>query len=243
MPCRLRYEPCGAYWRASGWMGLLPRLAQDPPARAKPGVLAVGAGARVRHAAEQGPGRRLPPLSRAPPAHGGIRDAQYARRPGGPPPAGRAVPAGGRLHAAERRVPIVEVRPAAAVADLPESRWHGRRLRTADSSSTAARYGDSGLNLLGQTLDRRGTGEQARVLRGLARLPGIRADAVRNASPAVAARAGTRGGSGRRPAARIRRQSLVALSRRPRARILRRRRRPAALPPAGCLPVRRSAPT
>ena len=57
------------------------------------------------------------------------------------------------LHAAERRVPIVEVRPAAAVADLPESAaWAS----TPDGGLQFDRraYDDSGLNLLGQTLDR-----------------------------------------------------------------------------------------
>jgi hypothetical protein len=58
-----------------------------------------------------------------------------------------------RLHAAERRVPIVELQPAAAVADLPESAaW----TPTPDGGLQFDRrsYGDSGLNLLGQTLDR-----------------------------------------------------------------------------------------
>ena len=59
----------------------------------------------------------------------------------------------GILHAAERRVPIVEVQPAAAVADQPESEaW----VPTPDGGLQFDRraYGNSGLNLLGQTLDR-----------------------------------------------------------------------------------------
>jgi hypothetical protein len=59
----------------------------------------------------------------------------------------------GKLHAAERRVPIVEVRPAAAVAGLPESEaWAPTPGGGLQFDRRA--YGDSGLNLLGQTLDR-----------------------------------------------------------------------------------------
>jgi hypothetical protein len=59
----------------------------------------------------------------------------------------------GVLHAAERRVPIVEVQPAAAVAGLAASAaW----APTPDGGLQFDRraYGDSGLRLFGETLDR-----------------------------------------------------------------------------------------
>jgi len=59
----------------------------------------------------------------------------------------------GRLHAAERRVPIVEVRPAAAVADLPASAAWAPTPNGGLQFDRRA-YRDSGLSLFGQTLDR-----------------------------------------------------------------------------------------
>jgi hypothetical protein len=60
--------------------------------------------------------------------------------------------ASGWLHADDRRVPVVEVRPAAAVTDLPDSAaW---KPTEGGLQFDRRAYDDPGLNLLGQTLDR-----------------------------------------------------------------------------------------
>ena len=63
------------------------------------------------------------------------------------------------LHADERRVSMVEVRPAAVVADVPASaEWEP----TSDGGLLFDRraYGNSGLILFGQTLDREALGDK-----------------------------------------------------------------------------------